>query len=111
VLVQVSVVQSSSVRRALGVHAQGQATSAGLAVIAFASHIAYALIEIGSSGVKGVGAEALSAIFCACHAESLGIAVGDALCVGDFVVTDVGKLEASHDSVAIAELVGIASIV
>lgn len=104
-----SVVQASSVRRALGVDAQGQATSTGLASVTFAGHIAFALIELGGSS-EGVGAEALSAIFGTCHAVSLGIAVGDALGIGDFMVSNVGEFDASHDS-AVAELVGIASIV
>jgi hypothetical protein len=96
-------VESASIGRALGVDAQSQAASTCLAAIALARHITLSICERRRSTGEGVGAEALPAIFGAGHTVSLGIAVRNALGVRNFVVANVSKFNASHDSVAIGD--------
>ena len=94
----------------LGVHAQSQTTSTSLSSIAFARHIARRLIH-SRSAIHLISAEALTAIFCACHAVSLGITIGYALRVGDGMLADVGKCDAGENAVAAAKFVREATLV
>jgi hypothetical protein len=103
--VHMSAVPSPCTPR-LRVHAQSQTTPTSLSSIAFARHVALCLSH-GRAAVQLVSAEALAAVFCACHAESLGIAVSHTLSVGNRVLTDIGKGDASKST--IVKVVGVAS--
>lgn len=82
----------------LGVNAESHTTTADLLVIALTWHVALCLINRSTDGER-VGAEALSSVFSTSHAETLAFAIGNTFGVGDFMVSNICQLDASHDTV------------
>ena len=93
------------------VDAQGQTTTADLAVVTLARKLASALIDLLGTN-KLVAAEALSTVLSSGDAEATVGTVVNTLGAGDLLVTNVCELEASEDAsldvVTEAALVGVA---
>lgn len=81
----------------LGVNAQRRAASAGLGGVTLTRHVTLAVVQAGAAS-QLVAAEALSPILCPSQTVPLRVAVGRALGVGDFVVTNVRKFDPSQDA-------------
>lgn len=92
----------------LSVNTQRHAASASLGGITLARHVTLALVQTGAAGQR-VATEALPAILSASQAVALRRAVSRALSVGDFVVANIRKFDASEN--ASIEVVGEAAFV
>lgn len=98
----------ASLARGLGVNTQRKAASAGLARVTLAKHVALGLGD-ARAALQLVATEALTGILSTGQAEALGLAVCNALGVGDFAVADVRKADAGEGTSI--EVIGEAALV
>jgi len=77
----------------LRVYTQSQTTTASLLIITLTGHVAFTLVDF-FGGSKLITAEALAAVLGAGEGVTSGVAISDALCVRNGVLTDVGEFDA-----------------
>ena len=82
-----------------GVDAQGHSSAASFRGIAFARHIALRLCDLARAN-KLITAETLTTIFGAGKGEAFSTTISYTLGVGDLMVANVCKLDASEDTIA-----------